>query len=93
MSKRIIVDISKEEFCEKTRTTKDCWIWRTFNEKYAKFWEDREPGREDWYYLDTGTDRIYRFKDMPQYGEIWMSMTPRNVKKAQWDMWNTWTQY
>lgn len=91
-TERIIAFITKEEFCEKTHTGPECWIFH--NVKNPKFWEDREDGREDWYYMDNAIDTIYRFKDMPQYGEVWMSKMDR--KTGEWfcrGLWGTWTQY
>ena len=95
MGKRIITDISKEECCEKTKTPPDCWIFNEAPDKEHRFWVDQEEPREDWYYLDNGTNTIYRFADMAKYGygEIWMSKTNKNEEKARWSMWSTWEQY
>ena len=85
-------EISKEEFCKKIRTPENCWIFEN-------------PGK-DAYFLNVndeqyiywnGRDTLYKFKDMKEYGEIWMSQIPtdgtRVYPACEWSLYNTWTVY
>lgn len=93
MSKeRIITEITKEEFCKATKTTENCWLFNE-SESEPSYQKDSEDGREDWYIFDNKEDRLYRFKDMPMYGEIWASRAYQNSNGIVWSMWNTWKQY
>ena len=80
--------ITKEEFCERTHTSKNCWIFETPDAERLHF-SYEVVDNETIYYLDDGKGGIRRFKDMPAYGEIWSSTLVQN----KWSLWNTWSVY
>ena len=86
------VNITKEEFCAATRTSADCWIFEN-NGENVRFWKRLSDVIDPIYYFDNGNGTLRSFKDMPQYGEIWMRQMNTNDGTANWTTWNTWTVY
>lgn len=81
--------ISKKEFCKQIRTEEDNWIFE--KQKNPLYWHNVE---DDSYYFNNGIDTVYRFKDMPEYGEIWMTKwDTKEFNYPKWTIWSTWAQY
>ena len=86
-------EITKEEFCEKTHTSENCWIFKNQGE-YVRFWCESIEGREDYYYyFDSNNAITHRFKDMPEYGEVYHAVAESHNGQRMWSMWSTWCQY
>ena len=79
--------ITKAEFCEKTHTSEDCWIFEPDKIGKKPLFFEAENGEV---YFDNDQDRVYKFKKMDKYGEVWMTEKPYGIKK--WDIYGTWTQ-
>lgn len=78
--------LTKEEFCKAIRTSEACWIFKNMKEKDdGNFWRT-----DDEYYFDNGVDSIRKFKDMPQYKEIWSAYRRYD---GSYGLWNTWCDY
>ena len=73
--------ITKEEFCKNIKTKENSWLFDNPGE--CAFFLETDDGM--WIYCN-GIDKMYEFKDMPEYGEIWMSCT-------NWSLFNTWKVY
>ena len=79
---------TKEDFCKNTHTSDNCWMFQEVNPK-SKFYSSRGM-----YYFDNGINKIRRFKDMPKYGEVWISVADRiGTEVGQFGIWTVWTQY
>ena len=79
--------MTKSEFCRAIHTKPSCWIFKYEKEHPMTFWAETENG-ETIYHSMQGCEHR-RFKDMPQYGEIWMSLEMPNYRS----LYNTWTTY
>lgn len=84
--------ITKEEFCQKTKTHEDCWIFHEERMKDNQIPESYGLWEEDGiYYFCNGTDTVWKFRDMKKYGEIWVSHSV--LLDWVWSIWSTWTVY
>ena len=88
-------EISKEEFCKKIRTPENCWIFENPG-KDAYFLNENDNRYVYW----NGKDTLYKFKDMKEYGEIWMSQMSTDATGMcttcglwDWPIYNTWMVY
>ena len=79
------VMLSKEEFCEKTHTTPNGWLFEKAGPDYSMF------EYAGFVYFDDGNGELRRFKDMKEYGEIWSSV--KKVNDGVWSIWSTWKEY
>lgn len=81
-------EISFEEFCAFTKTKPYSWIFEGMGPN-AKFTMDKDNETTEVAVFDDGNGTFRRFKDMPEYGEIWMCVN----YASGWSLYNTWTVY
>ena len=78
--------MKKEKFCELTHTDPDCWIFDGYN-VFPMFWADG-----DRVFFSNGTDTVWQFMDMKEYGEIWASNSGMD-EYDHFTPWMTWCVY
>lgn len=79
-------DISKEEFCKATHTSANCWLFDHEKEKPFQFYTTIEKSGETIYHA-VSEDMHRVFKDMPQYGEVWVA------RYGESGLYSTWAEY
>ena len=83
-------NLTKNEFCGMVDMSTTNWV---FNEA--------GPNPGFWYYdgifyYDNDKNETRRFKDMPEYKEIWVSVRKYDEtgkSESGWSLWSTWKQY
>ena len=88
--------LTKEEFCEFICTEPDCWIFEDIGLSPV-FWKQNGVA-----YFDNDKGTLRRFRRMPVYGEVWMSVREYTDytqfggkiiwNSAEWSMYSTWNQ-
>lgn len=88
------VPLTKEEFCLYTHTSENCWIFREVTPR-SRFYTELNDEGNGYYCFDNGINTIRRFKDMPNYREVWISVAEKQPggKTGPWSLWGTWTCY
>lgn len=84
------IRITKEEFCEKTRTqSDDHTLFGRMDKDNCRFWHDMPPYDiyHTWYYYN-GIDRVWKFQVQGKYGEIYMA-----TKLYEDDKYGPWTPW
>ena len=94
------ISITKDEFCELTKTSKDCWMFRkNYVGPNPVFWKT-EDGIV---FFDNDNGEIHKFKIAEEYGEVWVSLRiysdysqvgSRVIwESSSWSLWSTWSEY
>lgn len=82
--------ITKEEFCKLTHTRPNSWLFEPENMEEDEDGNFHKDGDE--LYFLNGKNTIYKFRDHPEYGEVWMSKYETDSDFG-WSLWNTWSTY
>ena len=86
--------ITKDEFCKLTHTRPDCWLFEPENMEEYEGGNFHKYGDE--LYFHNGKNEIYKFRDYPEYEEVWVSKaycdSPYD-SPSTWSMYTTWTTY